>query len=46
MSCLEAIVTGTVAAGGAALFGATAPVVALAGVGGYLLGYGCKYSSK
>ena len=46
MGCLEAIVTGAAAAGGAALLGATAPVVAGVGLIGYALGYGCKYNSK
>ena len=46
MGCFEGIVTGFAAGGGAALLGAAVPVVALAGVGGYVLGYGCKYSSK
>ena len=46
MGCLEAIVTGAVAAGGAVLLGATAPISVGAGLIGYAMGYGCKYNSK
>lgn len=46
MGCLEAIVTGTAAAGSAVLLGATVPVVAGVGLIGYALGYSCKYNSK